>query len=134
MAFLKESPRMISGFFLISGILGIINSIMHLEEISDLTDLSEIGQVYRVVTVLFLVISIIMLVAGIAFNRIATKVPKIVISALIILIFLKIITAWMVPETTSNTVVSILIAIYLLLQYKRISRELKTRIITKRIN
>ncbi len=94
MSFFKETPRILSIIFIITGIIGFIwnaGTLIELSEISQLHNgLSVLGQVYRIFSVAFLFIAIILFFGGIAFKQVATKAPKIILYAILLAVMLKV--------------------------------------------
>ena len=69
MAFLKESPRSLSLFFVLSGVGGLLTSLSELGVLSNVAQqpggLSGVGQIYQVMVYVFITIAIVLLVSGV---------------------------------------------------------------------
>ena len=130
MAFLKESPRSLSLFFIISGMGGLLTSIYELGVLSNVTQqpggLSGVGKIYQSLVYVFITIALVLLVSGILFRRIAASLPMLVPTVLAVAIVLKLAVIAMLPETAIQGGITTAICAYLLFQYRRISGELAT--------
>jgi|688.fasta_scaffold753438_1 hypothetical protein len=130
MAFLKESPRSLSLFFVLSGVGGLLTSLSELGVLSNVAQqtggLSGVGQIYQVMVYVFITIAIVLLVSGVFFRRIATSLPMMAPTVLVAAIVLKLAVIAMLPTTAIQGGITTAICAYLLIQYRRISGELAT--------
>jgi hypothetical protein len=130
MAFLKESPRSLSLFFIISGVGGLLTSIYELGVLSNVAQqpggLSGVGKIYQVLVYVFITIALVLLASGIFFRRLATSLPMLVPTVLAAAIVLKLAVIAMLPDTAIQGGITTAICAYLLFQYRRISGELAT--------
>ena len=129
MPFLKESPRSLSMFFVVSGILGLLISLAQLVTISAIANqaggLNGIGQAYRIIICVFIGLAVILIVCGVQFQKVARSAPGLAPTAILIAILLKIVSIAMMPAAMFQGVVSSLVLVYLFFQYRRISGELR---------
>jgi len=128
MAFLKENPRSLALFFILSGIGGILVGMSEVAALATIArqpeGLSTIGKIYQVLVYVSIGIALVLLVGGVLFRVIANAVPMLVPATLVAAIIVKLVVLGMVPQTMVQGGISIAICAYLFFQYRRISGEL----------
>ena len=128
MPFLKESPRSLSIFFIVSGVLGGLLGLIESAQLRHLDagqGLNGIGKFLLVSSYLQVGMAVVLIISGFMFTTVARKATLLLPAIMAVAILLRIVVIAVMPSARLSAAIGIAILLYLLVQYRRVASELR---------